>query len=79
MGKSSLSKWYWFVFYLAILFLVFLNDLFNLLDVNVLSKTVCEGTIKNITCPLGQIINVKYALYGRISRSKCVDFNGGKF
>ena len=72
-------------FYSAILFLLFLNDsfktlsLYKTLDVNVLSKTVCEGTIKNITCPLGQVINVKYALYVRISRSKCVEFVGGKF
>jgi hypothetical protein len=46
---------------------------------NILTETVCEGSIRNITCSSNQIINIKYALYGRISRSKCVDFEGGKY
>ncbi len=45
---------------------------------NILIETVCEGSIRNITCSSDQVINIKYALYGRISRSKCVDFEGGK-
>ncbi len=49
------------------------------LDDKILRATVCEGSIQNISCPLGQVINIKFALYGRISRSKCVDYDGGNY
>lgn len=46
---------------------------------NILDATVCEGSIHNISCPVGQVISVKFALYGRISRSKCVNFDAAKY
>ncbi len=35
------------------------------------NKTVCQGQSFNFTCSAGQIISIRYAMYGRISRAKC--------
>jgi len=72
-------------FYSAILFLLFLNDsfktlcLYKTLDVNVLSKTVCEGTIKNRILSLFLILNFiweKKASYADKCMSKVQDTIG---
>ena len=50
------------------------NSSFGVLGHQVIAyqnATVCQGQSFNFTCSAGQIISIRYAMYGRISKAKC--------
>ena len=34
-------------------------------------KTVCESESIELTCPVGRLISIQFAMYGRVSQSIC--------